>query len=165
MRRASVRDPGPRAPWRWMIAAALLLGGLALARRWLLRPSTPPPTPAAHLDAAACVRVVAPTLGAAGCGSDGCHGAPTASLSLRANPGTAGEVIASCEALARLSAPGDPLRSRLYQRATTAHAGGAALDPSGCAAQQLARWIRGEAMARCVSGAVAGSAPTTAAPR
>lgn len=149
-----------------MLAAATLLGGLALARRWIQRAPTMATTTAVRLDAGDCVRAVAPMLRDAGCATAACHGAPGATLALSAALGTAGDVIAACDALGRRVVPGNVSQSALYQRATTSHAGGAALDPNGCHARQLARWIRGERVEGCgVTGGAAGSAPSTMAPR
>ncbi len=155
MPQPSPRAPSPLTP---VITAVAVLGALALARVYVARgPGTPPPGPVPappRLDDGAYVQTVAPLLRSAGCAAPTCHGGPSpGALVLHPEVTAAGLAVELPAVRARVH-PGDPDTSPLYRAAVTAghHRSTApALDPGGCHAIQLARWIRGLAPARCAA--------------
>lgn len=148
------RSPSPLTP---VVTAVAVLGALVGARWYVTHRPLPPPPPYVappRLDDGDYARRIAPALRSAGCAAAGCH-APgrggRLGLSPRV-PASAAGVVSELAAVRALVVPGDPAASPLYTAAVTAaHHGSTApgLDPAGCTADQLARWIRGFSVPAC----------------
>jgi len=152
-----------RTPLTPVVTAVAVLGVLAFAR-WHLTHRAVVPAPAAvsapapRLDDGAYVQTIAPLLRLAGCAAVACHGSPnTPGFALSPTvPGTASGMLTELAAVRLRVRAGDLAGSPLYQAAVAPRhppgaGAGVGLDPAGCAATQLGRWIRGVAVARCTA--------------
>lgn len=120
--------------------AALVLGGLYVARTRLQRPA--PVAVAVRLDAGECLRVVSPALRHAGCARAECHGAEGTTLRLAPTLARADDAVREYEAL-RVRA------GVLVTRATDGHAGSVALAEGRCELAALRAWVAGRHARGC----------------